>query len=45
MFDSNYSTKYLFFPVKSRFTFNGSEAGAAERLNAAGNALAKQVFS
>jgi hypothetical protein len=28
------SKEYLFFPVKSRFTFNGSEAGSAERLQA-----------
>lgn len=31
----NYSKEYLFFPVKSRFTFNGSEAGRAAQLQAA----------
>jgi hypothetical protein len=32
MYRSNYSTEYLFFPVKSRFTFNGSDAGSAAAL-------------
>jgi hypothetical protein len=32
VFDSNYAKKYLFFPVKSRFMFNGSDAGSAEAL-------------
>lgn len=32
MFESNFSTEYLFFPVKSRFTFNGSAAGSASSL-------------
>ena len=41
MYDSEYSTKYLFFPVKSRFTFPGSEAGAAEKLDAASNKIIK----
>ncbi len=31
----NYSKEYLFFPVKSRFTFNGSEAGRAAQLQEA----------
>lgn len=29
------SKEYLFFPVKSRFTFNGSEAGSAQKLQEA----------
>jgi hypothetical protein len=29
------SKEYLFFPVKSRFTFNGSEAGSAQKLQQA----------
>lgn len=32
VFDSDYTKKYLFFPVKSRFTFNGSDAGRSEEL-------------
>lgn len=32
VFDSDYDKKYLFFPVKSRFMFNGSDAGSAEAL-------------
>lgn len=28
----NHSKEYLFFPVKSRFTFNGSEAGSVQKL-------------
>lgn len=35
MHASESSTQYLFFPVKSRFTFNGSAAGSAESLQAA----------
>ncbi len=42
MFDSDSSTQYLFFPVKSRFTFNGSEAGAAEMLDNAVNEVVRQ---
>ena len=31
----NYTRQYLFFPVKSRFTFNGSDAGRAAALQEA----------
>ncbi len=34
------STKYLFFPVKSRFNFNGSSAGSHEALQAKVNDIA-----
>ncbi len=42
MYDSEYSTKYLFFPVKSRFTFPGAEAGASEKLAEACNRVVKE---
>ena len=42
MYDSAFSTKYIFFPVKSRFTFNGSEAGAAEKLDKASNDIIRR---
>lgn len=32
VYDAEYSKKYLFFPVKSRFTFNGSDAGRSNTL-------------
>lgn len=39
MLQSSYSKQYIFFPVKSRFTFNGSEEGSSERLQEATNEL------
>lgn len=36
------STKYLFFPVKSRFNFNGSAAGSHEELQAEVNKLTQE---
>lgn len=39
MYNSSYSRQYLFFPVKSRYTFNGSEAGAAKDLESAVNKI------
>jgi hypothetical protein len=39
MYNSEYSLQYLFFPVKSRFTFNGSEAGSLEELHAKCNEI------
>jgi hypothetical protein len=32
MYRKEYSTEYLFFPVKSRFSFNGSSEGRAQEL-------------
>jgi hypothetical protein len=32
MWNSESSGQYLFFPVKSRYTFNGSAAGSAQSL-------------
>ena len=42
MYRSKSSKQYLFFPVKSRYTFNGSEAGSAEALHEACNVIAEK---
>ena len=42
MYDSDHSVQYLFFPVKSRFTFNGSAAGRNQMLEDAGNDIIKR---
>jgi hypothetical protein len=42
MYASNYSKEYLFFPVKSRFTFPGAEEGSAEMLQDAVNAICSE---
>jgi hypothetical protein len=34
MLSKDYAKEYIFFPVKSRFSFNGSEAGSDDRLQA-----------
>jgi len=39
--DTN-NRNYLFFPVRSRFNFNGSDAGSAEKLEQAVNELVQQ---
>lgn len=42
MYDAEYSMQYLFFPVKSRFTFNGSAAGRSKMLEEAGNEVIRR---
>lgn len=41
----NYSKEYLFFPVKSRFTFNGSEAGSVAKLQQAVDEVCAEDFN
>lgn len=42
MHKSNHSTEYLFFPVKSRFSFNGSDAGSAASLQSSVDDLCRK---
>lgn len=42
LWDKDYAKEYIFFPVKSRFTFNGSDAGSAVRLQQAVDEICRE---
>ena len=41
IYDADHTRQYIFFPVKSRFTFNGSDAGSAAALEERVNEVVK----